>query len=456
MGEAERTYTGIGPENAVYFSPFLKEVELNEGVLALGAMEGGRAVGALAGIRENETASILSVEVAEESRRRGIAAHLMDAFLSYAEKAGCEYAMAVYPEREDLEGLFGAEGFWTGPAEPVISMDLKALYASPAMEKYFKMAGKGPCKSIAALTPAEKRGFEGLLLEAGFSRQDYGDLGIDPDLSFVLFEDDRPKGMVLAGRAGKQLQADLLYVRPGASRSDPIILLANMLKQAKELSYLKELCFTAMSESVRRLAESLLEEGETLNEGETIRKAVILLGDNKVTEPEGREGKTEMSEASAVKNEKSGEVREYVVSLNAILEKPNYAKYKDRPGKAKSLSSLSPGEFKDFMKYASEHTHLGAEPEYWEYEEDFSCVIQKEGRTKGFLLIRLEPEGRILMDDLVFAPGKNGDFFEMLVFSVKALSGRLPGEIPLCLRSRREEGHKLIEHFFPDIEYKLV
>ena len=456
-----RTITEIGSDNYSYFAPLMPEVTPGDNVLMLGVIEDDKAAGALASVLENEVASIIALMVAEEDRRKGIGKELVDSFMNLAEHVGVEGVLAVYPEeKEDLNSFFDALGFWIEEGEPVYSIELKDLFSSERVQKKLAAADRDSCRSLSSLSPGEKDQLTALLLEAGYSLQDQQDLGMDPDLSFTLFAQGRPQGVVIAGREEKDLFIHLLYDRQPAGPETPILLLAACLSEARELTYLERLVFVAGKGSVVSLAKNMADHPEMLKRENPVKKAVMPL----LTARQRRRMEEDQAAAentSGVREPTEGEgsafpVRRYRTTLGELMARPLYVKQKNAKLLARPLSALRPAEYKAFTAFAEACSHGGGGERIWDHSPDCSGVVERNGKPNSFLLVKLGSDGRVYMDDLYLKLGENRDFYELVLLSIRQLAGRLPESTPVYYVCRREEGAKLVEHFYPGLDYEIV
>ena len=225
----------------------------------------------------------------------------------------------------------------------------------------------------------------------------------------------------------------LLYDREGASIDTPMVLLSHMLKAVKDRESLTQISFTAAKESVLSLVTSLLEDPRQLTKQTEVRSAVLPLG-----------------------TEKEGCFREYCTDLQSITKRPNYLKLKDSELKSRPLSSLRSGELRILEDYIRRHIHFGRGASLPDYDKNSSAVIIRDGQPESFLMIRLTPYGKIRLEYLFLKAGQNNDFFDLLVFSMKQLEKEYPPETPVSFVCRREAGARLVEHFFPELSYRMV
>ena len=429
-----REFTGIGPDNYQYFTELLSGVSLRQETLALGVIEEGVPAAAMASVLEEGIASVISFTVAEEFRRKGIGSELMLRFLDIAEECGAEGVLAVF--QKDLPGVepfLDQLGFITEDGEALYSVETEALLSSDRVLKTLERYGNKDCKSLASLNKEEENEVFGLLVEAGYSLQDYVDLGGSRRFSFVVIQEGKAQGLLLAGPIFRELHVHLLYDREGAPQDTAMVLLANMLNAVKEQESLREICFSAAKESVLSMVTSLLEDPGQLRKRTEVRSSVFPLG------VEGKES-----------------YREYSTTLQSIIERPNYIKLKDSELRSRSLASLRSGELKILEDYIRGHIHIGRNTTLLDYDQNSSAVIIRDSQPESFLMIKLTPSGKLRLEYLFFKAGQNNDFFDLLVYSVKQLSKEYPPETSISFVCRREAGAKLVEHFFPDLSYRLV
>ena len=152
-----REFTGIGPDNCQYFAELLSGVSISESPLALGVMEDGVPAAAMAAVLEDGVASVISFEVAEEFRRRGIGSELMLRFLDIAQESGAEGVLMVF--HKDLSGMepfLDQFGFITEDGEAQYFVELKALLSSHRVLKTLERSESGDCKSLGELNKEEE------------------------------------------------------------------------------------------------------------------------------------------------------------------------------------------------------------------------------------------------------------------------------------------------------------
>ena len=89
-GGINMTLTGINRDNLEYFAPFLKNPELSNDELYIGAIEDGKAVAAASFSFDEKILLLNSIYVVPDMRRRGIASAILDEISASAAQAGAD------------------------------------------------------------------------------------------------------------------------------------------------------------------------------------------------------------------------------------------------------------------------------------------------------------------------------------------------------------------------------
>lgn len=227
--------------------PRLKE----ETVISLGAVDGKRPVGAVVMEIGLESARLLSIAVAQDCRRQGIASALLRQCVRLLRRTSIQTLSGVIaPEYRQAAALFEAFGMTCSDAE-------SAYYRVSLADAGKQAILRGTSKAQTLETVSELKLRDYLRREFPGNAALWRSAGLDPKLSQVLVEQGEITACLLVER-GKALSISWLSSR-SRERLAILYLLRGMLAQA-QAAYPPEteVEFTTYEPSVARLADGLL------------------------------------------------------------------------------------------------------------------------------------------------------------------------------------------------------
>lgn len=223
--EMERNMiTEIFADNLNYFKPFLlpytHEFIGRPDILALGAMEGETAIGALAVACPSDTleAELLSVYISPDYRRKGHGGQLLEKAI---EVLNCTdyYLLNCFYNLEDedkklLEALLKSNGFiWEEEGSSIYQVRLSQL--SPAIRKYDEKGSGGKLIRLAEVPGIDLREFNQRVVRRqrvfrGLINQE----SYDSEISVCLLEEQKIAGCILISALGEQeIQLETAYYK---------------------------------------------------------------------------------------------------------------------------------------------------------------------------------------------------------------------------------------------------
>lgn len=256
------TITRIGPSNHESFAPFLfKASDFTSGnVLKLGAIENDTACGAIAFQIIGDTAEILSIYVANEFRRRGVAAAVLRAFEDLC--VGTEVKTIIsnsLPTNNGLEDFLAASGFVIISGSPVYSFNFADIQKSETLQKYLSRGDYSRSSACVDLPPFQQRELRDYLMRHNFSVPDMLAMKFSPTLSSVSL-DARGKidSCLLCSNFGNSVGIDILL--SDSACADAVLVLFRRLFETLSIQKLDgiQLFYLAANKKITPFAKALL------------------------------------------------------------------------------------------------------------------------------------------------------------------------------------------------------
>lgn len=260
--------TSIGNENFEYFEPYTFG-PLSPEQSALGLIEEEEAVGAVV-VSENEgVCTIDSLFVDPEHQRKGGGTLLMNALKDCGEETGMRDFLIFYNEDEAVTGFLRKQDFTCMPKGYVMEITVDQILSS---ETFKKLRGKEPEEGVRLfreLSHQEMYGLKEMLQKEGFPEDLLTRQDLEPELSFALFDHEKPEGVLLANKIEEGVFVSLLLAEDNNNQSLLRKLLspfANALSHhAKKGSVLQ---FVNRNEKLKETLEKMIGEKFTVS-GET-------------------------------------------------------------------------------------------------------------------------------------------------------------------------------------------
>ena len=255
-----KSLTGIGKQNMDYFSPLLMGIGEDEGILLIGLIEDGKAVGALAASVSDGYAALLHLFVAEDARGRGNGRFLLQGFLSSVREAGLMGVSVFYPCNEALDSLFAGEGFLVVPGNELCVMEVGSVLGSSQIKKLRDLEPGNDVKPLSALSPVENAALFTLLNGSDVSGEDFLVLSPDRDLSSVVIRNKKAEAVLLVRKQEEQCLIQLLLSGSDSGTANLTKLLSRLTTQIFTDPEIEELAFHPDDQHVLRFAETLAED----------------------------------------------------------------------------------------------------------------------------------------------------------------------------------------------------
>ena len=254
-----RTLTAIGKQNESFFAPFLMGIPISEGILRFGVIEDQKACGALAASVSQNDATLLQLYIAEPSRKKGHASALLSAFLKLMKSAGVPFVYASYGKDEVMDHLLTSQGFFVLPGDEIVRLLVEDLLVSEEVKKLRRREIRNPhLHPLSALSPKERSSMHQLLETECITNEDYSAFAPDPELSAVIFKEEKATALLLAKKdEGRCLVQFLCNADPNAPLNAQNLMI-HLTQQILIDPDLYELCFYAEEDHMLEFAERLV------------------------------------------------------------------------------------------------------------------------------------------------------------------------------------------------------
>lgn len=208
--------TKIGKKNARFFDGLLFEtaqLKANN-IIKLGAIEDGVACGAAVFEVGAHNGELISIFVAPEYRRRGIASKLISTFASLAHgtELGSLTASYIPVELDGLNELFKHNGFDLFESSPSFSISFSEAQQSESLNKYLaNVRASGIIFPYAQLADYHKTTLGRLLSQFGVSLKEISAGNFSSTLSYTVLNDSgQVESCMFCSDFGDRVGIDLL------------------------------------------------------------------------------------------------------------------------------------------------------------------------------------------------------------------------------------------------------
>ncbi len=267
--------TRIGKNNFPYFEMFLGD-NMSRGDGALGVIEDGEAIGASVYNVSDGICYLKHIEVLDEYRRKGAGSLMLRAAEKAMQNHGIDKFLAYFDEDEDVISFLEDAGFTCAPTMPIMSFKIDSLLESDGLKKIEEKATKYHCRYIDDISSDDKAKLIEIANKEGFSKALFAEGEYDPDLSFTVFFNESPVGVLLANLNEDTVYITLLMNSGGNGSLEVMTMIAEFIRVVKtESGTIKKICY---AEGNERITQSLnrMFKGDIVIEQESMSWAAVL------------------------------------------------------------------------------------------------------------------------------------------------------------------------------------
>ncbi|MCR5403888.1 MAG: GNAT family N-acetyltransferase [Butyrivibrio sp.] len=264
----ELKFTMIDKINVEYFLPLLPREAKGAEVMA-GVIMDKRPAGALLANMSGQTASIISLFVLPELRRRKVATFLLGQFCSEFGKRGVDMVFAYGPDEDGVKECLVSNGFSIASVDKYYAVRISKLINDPALInklKSYKKASAGrtvlPMKDVRLRIPEPSiRAFSKILDKRGINPSAFINGGYDEKLSFATIMGANISGIMLTNRT--EIGSDVV-VESLITISDKMDILALLSRFGVDVIHVigekGVVCFVTGDTNTQKLVGKLLGE----------------------------------------------------------------------------------------------------------------------------------------------------------------------------------------------------
>ncbi len=281
-GDFYMEITRIGKKNFPYFEMFLGET-MSQGNGALGIIEDGEAIGASVYEVEDDICYLKHIEVLDEYRRKGAGTLMLNTAKKAMQKHGITKFLAYFDEDEDIVSFLEDAGFTCAPTMPIMSFRTDSLVESDGLKKIEEKYTAYQCKYFDKIGKDDRKKIIELAKKEGFSKALFAEGEYDPGLSFTVYFNDSPAGVLLAKLNADTVYITLLMSSGGNGSLEVMTMIAAFIKAVKTKSdVIKKICYAEGNERITKSLNKMF-KGDIMIEQESMSWAAVL---NKVDDVE--------------------------------------------------------------------------------------------------------------------------------------------------------------------------